>query len=67
MMMPVSKRTVQRSLHHIGFVMHRPMRVPLLNVRHRAPPLALAKRQRDWSIENWFERISSTWSDECRF
>ncbi|GFU40194.1 hypothetical protein TNCV_4289611 [Trichonephila clavipes] len=29
----VSKRNVQRSLHRMGFVSHRPLRVPLLNAR----------------------------------
>ncbi|GBM03927.1 hypothetical protein AVEN_185420-1 [Araneus ventricosus] len=32
----VFKRTVQRSLHRMGFESHRPTRVPLLNARHRA-------------------------------
>ncbi|GFW63731.1 HTH_Tnp_Tc3_2 domain-containing protein [Trichonephila clavipes] len=31
----VSKRTVQRSLHGMGFGSRRPTRVPLLNARHR--------------------------------
>ncbi|GFS72429.1 HTH_Tnp_Tc3_2 domain-containing protein [Trichonephila clavipes] len=30
----VSKRTVQRSLHRMGFESRRPKRVPLLNARH---------------------------------
>ncbi|GFS90997.1 HTH_Tnp_Tc3_2 domain-containing protein [Trichonephila clavipes] len=36
----VSKRTVQRSLHRKGFGSRLPMRVPLLNARHRAAHLA---------------------------
>ncbi|GFU17575.1 HTH_Tnp_Tc3_2 domain-containing protein [Trichonephila clavipes] len=36
----VNKRTVQRSLHRMGFESNRPTRVPLLNARHRAARLA---------------------------
>ncbi|GFV47615.1 HTH_Tnp_Tc3_2 domain-containing protein [Trichonephila clavipes] len=57
----VSKQTVQRSLHRVGFGSRRPLRVPLLNVRHRAARLAWA---RDWNEEDW-KRIA--WSDESRF
>ncbi|GFW25446.1 HTH_Tnp_Tc3_2 domain-containing protein [Trichonephila clavipes] len=39
----VSKRTVQRSLHRMGFGNRRPTRVPLLNAHHRAARLAWAK------------------------
>ncbi|GFU65731.1 HTH_Tnp_Tc3_2 domain-containing protein [Trichonephila clavipes] len=47
----VSKRTVQRSLHRMGFRSCRSMRPPLLNARHRAARLAWARLQRDWSVE----------------
>ncbi|GFW16205.1 hypothetical protein TNCV_4263701 [Trichonephila clavipes] len=36
----VNKRTVLHSLHRMGFLSHRSMRVPLLNVRQRALWLA---------------------------
>ncbi|GBM40748.1 hypothetical protein AVEN_162204-1 [Araneus ventricosus] len=49
----VSKRTVQRSLHRMGFGSHRTTRVPLLNARHRAPRLAWAREHREWSLEDW--------------
>ncbi|GBM51224.1 DNA polymerase alpha subunit B, partial [Araneus ventricosus] len=41
----VSKRTVQRSLHRMGFG---PMRVPLLNAR-----LAWAREHKEWTLEVW--------------
>ncbi|GFT49446.1 elongation factor 2 [Trichonephila clavipes] len=49
----VSKHTVQRSLHRMGFESHRPKRVPLLNARYRAARLAWARKHRDWSVEAW--------------
>ncbi|GFX29304.1 HTH_Tnp_Tc3_2 domain-containing protein [Trichonephila clavipes] len=60
----VSKRTVQCLLHRMGFLSHRPSKVLLLNVRHRAALLAWAREHRDWSVEDW-KRIA--WSDESRF
>jgi len=60
----VSQRTVQRSLHRMGFGSRRPTRVPLLNARHRAARLAWAREHRDWSVEDW-KRVA--WSDESRF
>ncbi|PRD34917.1 UNVERIFIED_CONTAM: hypothetical protein NCL1_13130 [Trichonephila clavipes] len=42
----VSKRTVKRSLHRIGFGCRRPTRVALLNARHRAARLAWAREHR---------------------
>ncbi|GFT19619.1 HTH_Tnp_Tc3_2 domain-containing protein [Trichonephila clavipes] len=60
----VSKRTVQRSLHHIGFGSRRPTRVPLLNARHQAARLVWARENRDWSVE---DRKRVAWSDESRF
>ncbi|GBM55977.1 hypothetical protein AVEN_45126-1 [Araneus ventricosus] len=49
----VSKRTVQRSLHRMGFGSRRPTRVPLLNARHRAARLAWAREHREWTLEDW--------------
>ncbi|GFT37945.1 HTH_Tnp_Tc3_2 domain-containing protein [Trichonephila clavipes] len=60
----VSKRTVKRSLHGMGFVSRRPTRVPLLNARHRAESLAWSREHRDWSVEDW-KRVA--WNDESRF
>ncbi|GFT18540.1 HTH_Tnp_Tc3_2 domain-containing protein [Trichonephila clavipes] len=60
----VNKRNVQRSLHRMGFVSHRPLRVPLLNARLRAARLAWAREHRDWSVEDW--GTSSMWSDESQ-
>lgn len=60
----VSKRTVQRSLHRMGFGSRRPTRVPLLYTCHRAARLAWAREHRDWSVEDW-KRVA--WSDESRF
>ncbi|GFV06504.1 HTH_Tnp_Tc3_2 domain-containing protein [Trichonephila clavipes] len=48
-----ASRTVNSSLHHMGFGSRRPTRVPLLNARHRAARLAWAREQRDWSVEDW--------------
>ncbi|GFT89776.1 transposable element Tcb2 transposase [Trichonephila clavipes] len=59
-----SKRTVQRSLHRVGFRSHRPTRVPLLNARHRAAHLAWTRQHRDWSVEDW-KQIA--WNDESGF
>ncbi|XP_035228054.1 uncharacterized protein LOC118200224 [Stegodyphus dumicola] len=42
----VSKRIVQRSLHHIGYGSRRPTRIPLLNACHRAALLAWAREYR---------------------
>ncbi|GFW50485.1 HTH_Tnp_Tc3_2 domain-containing protein [Trichonephila clavipes] len=60
----VSKRTVELSLHRMGFGSHRPTRVPLLNAQHQAAHLAWARELRDWSVEDW-KRVA--WSDESRF
>ncbi|GFT83243.1 HTH_Tnp_Tc3_2 domain-containing protein [Trichonephila clavipes] len=49
----VSKRTVQRSLHRMGFGSHRPTRISLLNAHHRAARLAWAREHSDWSVEDW--------------
>ncbi|GFV17227.1 HTH_Tnp_Tc3_2 domain-containing protein [Trichonephila clavipes] len=43
----VTKWTVQRSLHRMGFGSHQPTREPLLNARHRATRLAWARMHRD--------------------
>ncbi|GFX51509.1 HTH_Tnp_Tc3_2 domain-containing protein [Trichonephila clavipes] len=59
----VSKRTVQCSLHRMGFVSRRPTLVALFNARHRAARLAWAREHRDWSVEDW-KRVA--WSDESR-
>ncbi|GBM96540.1 hypothetical protein AVEN_16023-1 [Araneus ventricosus] len=48
----VSKRTVQHSLHRMGFGSRRPTRVPLLNARHRAASLALAREHRERTLED---------------
>ncbi|GBM09781.1 hypothetical protein AVEN_101819-1 [Araneus ventricosus] len=60
----VSKRTVQRSFHRMGFGSRRPMRVPLLNTRHRAARLAWAREHREWTLEDWKR---AAWSEESRF
>ncbi|GFV91664.1 HTH_Tnp_Tc3_2 domain-containing protein [Trichonephila clavipes] len=60
----ISKRTVQRSLHHMGFTRRRPTRVPLLNARHRTARLAWTREHIDWSVEDW---KLVAWSDESRF
>ncbi|GBO18417.1 hypothetical protein AVEN_216841-1 [Araneus ventricosus] len=57
----VSERTMQYSLHRMGFGSRRPTRVPLLNVCHRAARLAWATEHREWTLEDW-KRIA--WSDE---
>ncbi|GFW52682.1 HTH_Tnp_Tc3_2 domain-containing protein [Trichonephila clavipes] len=41
----VSKRTMQHSLHSMGFESRRPTRVSLLNVHHRAARLAWSRKQ----------------------
>ncbi|GFT17513.1 HTH_Tnp_Tc3_2 domain-containing protein [Trichonephila clavipes] len=60
----VSKRTVQRSLHSMGFGSRRPAGIPLLSARHRVARLIWAREHRDWSVEDW-KRVA--WSDESRF
>ncbi|GFW44575.1 HTH_Tnp_Tc3_2 domain-containing protein [Trichonephila clavipes] len=57
----VSKRTVQCSLHRVGFGSRRSTRVSLLNAHHRAACLARVREHRDWSVEDW-KRVA--WSDE---
>ncbi|GFU71186.1 HTH_Tnp_Tc3_2 domain-containing protein [Trichonephila clavipes] len=57
----VSKRTVQSSLHCMGFGSLRPTRVPLFNARHRVTRLAWVREQRGWSVEDW-KRVS--WNEE---
>ncbi|GBN76362.1 hypothetical protein AVEN_150575-1 [Araneus ventricosus] len=59
----VSKRTVQRSLHCMGFGSLRPTGVPLLNARHRAARLAWARKHREWTLE---DRKRVARSDESR-
>ncbi|GFX23428.1 HTH_Tnp_Tc3_2 domain-containing protein [Trichonephila clavipes] len=49
----VSKRTVQRSFHRMGFGSRRLTKVPLSNASHRAARLTWAKEHRDWIVENW--------------
>ncbi|GFW15911.1 HTH_Tnp_Tc3_2 domain-containing protein [Trichonephila clavipes] len=44
----VSKRTVQRSFHRMGFVSRRPTRTPLLNARNQTARLAWEREYRDW-------------------
>ncbi|GBM24225.1 hypothetical protein AVEN_22563-1 [Araneus ventricosus] len=46
----VSKRTVQRSLHRMGFWSRRVTRIPLLNAHHRAARLAWARQHREWTL-----------------
>ncbi|GFU95138.1 HTH_Tnp_Tc3_2 domain-containing protein [Trichonephila clavipes] len=60
----VSKRTVKRLLHHMGFGNRRPTRVLLLNARHQSAHLACARKHRDWSVEDW-KRLAL--NDESRF
>ncbi|GFW90183.1 HTH_Tnp_Tc3_2 domain-containing protein [Trichonephila clavipes] len=60
----LSKWTVQRWLHRMGFGSRLSMRVPRLNARHWAARLAWAKENRDWNVEGW-KRVA--WSDESRF
>ncbi|GBM83163.1 hypothetical protein AVEN_43663-1 [Araneus ventricosus] len=48
----VSKRTVQRSLHRMGFGSRWPKRVPLLNACHRAARLSGAREHREWTLED---------------
>ncbi|GFU06902.1 HTH_Tnp_Tc3_2 domain-containing protein [Trichonephila clavipes] len=49
----ISKWTVQRSLHHMGFGSHRSKRVPLFNARHQSARLVWSREHRDWSVEIW--------------
>ncbi|GBO25706.1 hypothetical protein AVEN_154365-1 [Araneus ventricosus] len=49
----VIERTMQHSLHRMGFGSRRPTRVPLLNVCHRAARLAWATEHREWTLEDW--------------
>ncbi|GFT02914.1 HTH_Tnp_Tc3_2 domain-containing protein [Trichonephila clavipes] len=60
----VINRSVQSSLHRMGFGSRRPTRVPLLSARHRDTRLGWAREHRGWSVEDW-ERVA--WSDESRF
>ncbi|GFW16350.1 glycine receptor subunit alpha-3 [Trichonephila clavipes] len=49
----ISKRTVQHSLHRMGFGSRRHTRVPLFNARHRVARLACARDHRDSSVADW--------------
>ncbi|GFY19602.1 HTH_Tnp_Tc3_2 domain-containing protein [Trichonephila clavipes] len=49
----ISKQTVQRLFHHMGYGSRRPKRIPLLNALHRAARLSWAREDRDWSVEDW--------------
>ncbi|GBN62545.1 hypothetical protein AVEN_259773-1 [Araneus ventricosus] len=60
----VSKRTVPRLPHFLGFGIRRPTRVPLINASHRAARLVWAREHRKWTLEDW-KRVA--WSDESRF
>ncbi|GBM30372.1 hypothetical protein AVEN_21486-1 [Araneus ventricosus] len=51
----ISKRTVQRSFHRMGFGNRRPTGVPLLKVLHRAACLAWPREDREWTLEYWSE------------
>ncbi|GFW04573.1 HTH_Tnp_Tc3_2 domain-containing protein [Trichonephila clavipes] len=55
----VSKQTVQRPLHLMGFGSRRPTRVPLLNARHLAAHLDWAREYRDWSVKDW--NLTNIW------
>ncbi|GFT27995.1 HTH_Tnp_Tc3_2 domain-containing protein [Trichonephila clavipes] len=60
----VIKRTVQRTLHRMGFGSRRPKRVSLLNARHRAACLTWEREPRHCSLEDW---KGVAWNDESRF
>ncbi|GFU52495.1 HTH_Tnp_Tc3_2 domain-containing protein, partial [Trichonephila clavipes] len=60
----VSKRSVQRSLHRMGFGSLRPTRVTRIKARHLAVRLAWSREHRDWSVEDE-KRVAC--SDESRF
>ncbi|GFX40057.1 HTH_Tnp_Tc3_2 domain-containing protein [Trichonephila clavipes] len=60
----VSKRTVQHSLHRMGFGSRQRTRVPLLNILHRSARLAWAREHRDRSVEAW-KRVE--WSYDFDF
>ncbi|GFX99280.1 hypothetical protein TNCV_2494611 [Trichonephila clavipes] len=47
------RRTVQLSLHRMGFDSHRPTRIPFLNTHHRGARPAWARELRDCSVEDW--------------
>ncbi|GFV48954.1 HTH_Tnp_Tc3_2 domain-containing protein [Trichonephila clavipes] len=57
-------RTILRKIIDMGFRRRRRTRVSLLTARHKALPLAWARRHRHWTVDDW-KHVA--WSDESHF
>lgn len=60
----ISAQTVRNRLQESGIRARRPVRVPMLTVRHRRARLAYAHQHIDWSIRKWNNVL---FTDESRF
>jgi transposase len=62
----ISRRTVNRLLTAQGFVLHcmRPIKRPLLTIRHKTARLQWSRDHMGWNIRSW-KRVH--WSDESPF
>ena len=58
------RRTVNRSLNSARFRARRPIKRPLLTIRHKTARLQWARDHMGWNIRSW-KRVH--WSDESRF
>ncbi len=61
---PISKSTVRRALHQMGFFNRVAQKKPYLCPKHMADRLHFARRYRYWSKEDWAKII---WTDEASF
>jgi transposase len=60
----ISRRTVNRRLNSTMFRARRPIKRPLLTIRHKTARLQWARDHMGWNIRSW-KRVH--WSDESRF
>ena len=60
----ISRRTVNRRLNSAMFRARRPIKRPLLTIRHKTARLQWARDHMGWNIRSW-KRVH--WSDESRF
>ena len=60
----ISRRTVNRRLNNAMFRARRPIKRPLLTIRHKTAKLQWARDHMGWNIRSW-QRVH--WSDESRF
>ena len=61
---PVTTRLVNHRLLNAGYLARRPVRKPLLQLRHRRARLAWARGHLNWQVAHWEHVV---FSDEARF